>query len=55
MQSEIEAQIDAQAIEKAGTNLKLPALTKRVSATIHKEPEQVAKLLQGWIRDPENS
>ncbi|HLG55856.1 MAG TPA: flagellar basal-body MS-ring/collar protein FliF [Vicinamibacterales bacterium] len=55
MQSEIEAQIDAQTVEKAANNLKLPALTKRVSAIIQKEPEQVAKLLQGWIRDPENS
>jgi flagellar biosynthesis/type III secretory pathway M-ring protein FliF/YscJ len=39
--------------EKASTNLKLPVLTKRVAAITEKEPEQVAKLLRGWIRDAE--
>jgi flagellar M-ring protein FliF len=53
LQSEIEAQIDAQVAEKASTNLKLPVLTKRVAAITKKEPEQVAKLLRGWIRDAE--
>jgi flagellar M-ring protein FliF len=53
LQSEIEAQIDAQVAEKASTNLKLPVLTKRVAAITEKEPEQVAKLLRGWIRDAE--
>jgi flagellar M-ring protein FliF len=53
MQNEIEAQIDAQVAEKASTNLKLPVLTKRVAAITQKEPEQVAKLLRGWIRDAE--
>jgi hypothetical protein len=28
-------------------------LTKRVAAITEKEPEQVAKLLRGWIRDAE--
>jgi flagellar M-ring protein FliF len=54
LQNEIEAQIEAQVVEKASTNLKLPVLTKRVSAITKKEPEQVAKLLRGWIRDSEN-
>jgi flagellar M-ring protein FliF len=54
LQSEIEAQLDAQVAEKASSNLKLPVLTKRVSAIAQKEPEQVAKLLRGWIRDSEN-
>jgi flagellar M-ring protein FliF len=53
LQSEIEAQLDADLAEKASTNLKLPVLTKRVSALTKKEPEQVAKLLRGWIRDSE--
>jgi flagellar M-ring protein FliF len=53
LQSEIEAQIDAQVAEKASTNLKLPVLTKRVAAITQKQPEQVAKLLRGWIRDAE--
>jgi flagellar M-ring protein FliF len=54
LQSEIEAQIDAQVAEKASSNLKLPVLTKKVSAMTKKEPEQVAKLLRGWIRDAES-
>jgi flagellar M-ring protein FliF len=54
LQNEIEAQIDAQVAEKASTNLKLPVLTKKVSAMTAKEPEQVAKLLRGWIRDAES-
>jgi flagellar M-ring protein FliF len=54
LQSEIEAQIDAQVAEKASTNLKLPVLTKRVAAITQKEPEHVAKLLRGWIRDTES-
>jgi flagellar M-ring protein FliF len=54
MQNEIEAQLDAEVAEKASTNLKLPVLTKRVSAIAKKEPEQVAKLLRGWIRESES-
>jgi flagellar M-ring protein FliF len=53
LQDEIEAQLDAEAVEKASNNLKLPVLTKRVSAIAKKEPEQVAKLLRGWIRESE--
>ena len=44
LQSEIEAQLDAEVAERATVNLKLPVLTKRVSAITQKEPEQVAKL-----------
>ena len=54
LQSEIEAQLDADAVEKASSNLKLPVLTRRVSAIAKKEPEHVAKLLRGWIRDSES-
>jgi flagellar M-ring protein FliF len=54
LQDEIEAEIDAQVAEKASTNLKLPVLTKKVSALTQKEPDQVAKLLRGWIRDAES-
>jgi flagellar M-ring protein FliF len=54
LQSEIEAQLDAEVAERATVNLKLPVLTKRVSAITQKEPEQVAKLLRGWIRDSES-
>jgi flagellar biosynthesis/type III secretory pathway M-ring protein FliF/YscJ len=54
LQNEIEAQLDAEVAEKASSNLKLPVLTKRVSAIAKKEPEQVAKLLRGWIKESEN-
>jgi flagellar M-ring protein FliF len=54
LQNEIEAQLDAEVAERATANLKLPVLTKRVSAITQKEPEQVAKLLRGWIRDSES-
>ena len=53
LESEIEAQMDAQLAEKAGENRKLPVLTRRVSALTKKEPDQVAKLLRGWIREAE--
>ena len=53
LESEIEAQIDAQTADKMGENRRLPVLTRRVSAITKKEPEQVAKLLRGWIRESE--
>jgi flagellar M-ring protein FliF len=54
LQGEIEAQLDAEAAEKASTNLKLPVLTKRVSAIAQREPAHMAKLLRGWIRESES-
>lgn len=54
LQNEIEAQLDADLAERASSNLKLPVLTKRVSAIAQKQPDQVAKLLRGWIRDSES-
>ena len=53
LENEIEAQMDAQIAEKASENRKLPVLTRRVSAITKKEPDQVAKLLRGWIREAE--
>ena len=38
---------------EGGENRRLPVLTRRVSALTKKEPEQVAKLLRGWIREAE--
>jgi flagellar biosynthesis/type III secretory pathway M-ring protein FliF/YscJ len=32
---------------------RLPALTKRVAALTQKEPENVAKLLRGWLSEEE--
>lgn len=54
LESEIEAQIDAQAAEKAGENRRLPVLTRRVSTLAKDEPEQVAKLLRGWIHEADH-
>ena len=53
LENEIEAQMDAQAFEKASENRKLPVLTRRVSALTKKEPDQVAKLLRGWMHEAE--
>jgi flagellar M-ring protein FliF len=53
LESEIEAQMDAQELEKASENRRLPVLTRRVSSITQKEPDQVAKLLRGWIREAE--
>ena len=53
LESEIEAQMDAQELEKASENRRLPVLTRRVSSIAKKDPDQVAKLLRGWIREAE--
>jgi flagellar M-ring protein FliF len=53
LEREIEAQIDAQIAEKAGENRRLPVLARRVGTMTQKEPEQVAKLLRGWMRETE--
>ena len=49
-----ETVVYADLAERASSNLKLPVLTKRVSAIAQKQPDQVAKLLRGWIRDSES-
>jgi flagellar M-ring protein FliF len=53
LENEIEAQMDAQVLEKASENRKLPVLMRRVSALTKKEPDQVAKLLRGWMHEAE--
>jgi flagellar M-ring protein FliF len=53
LESEIEAQMDAQELEKASENRRLPVLTRRVSSIAKKDPDQVAKLLRSWIREAE--
>jgi flagellar M-ring protein FliF len=53
LESEIEAQMDAKEFEKATENRRLPVLTRRVSAITQKDPDQVAKLLRGWMREAE--
>ncbi len=53
LENEIEAQMDAQELEKASENRRLPVLTRRVSGITKKDPDQVAKLLRGWMREAE--
>jgi flagellar M-ring protein FliF len=49
MESEIEAQLEAVANNKAAENRRLPVLTRRVSQITDKEPANTAKLLRTWM------
>jgi flagellar M-ring protein FliF len=51
LESEIEAQIDAAAEERANAWRKTPVLMRKVSAVTKTEPQQVAKLLRTWIAE----
>ena len=51
LESEIEAQMDADAADKAGDNRRLPVLTRRAAAIAQKEPENTAKLLRSWMAE----
>jgi flagellar M-ring protein FliF len=51
LESEIEAQMDAAAADKAGDNRRLPVLTRRAAAIAQKEPENTAKLLRSWMAE----
>ena len=53
LESELEAQLDAAASAQGADARRLPVLTKRVTAISDKEPENVAKLLRGWISESE--
>ena len=48
----MEARLEAAAAEGA-EGRRLPVLTKRVTAISDSEPENVAKLLRGWIAEGE--
>jgi flagellar M-ring protein FliF len=48
-QARTVAEIEAQLDEKAGEHMKLPVLTKRVSALTTTEPEHAARLIRMWI------
>jgi flagellar biosynthesis/type III secretory pathway M-ring protein FliF/YscJ len=50
LEHEIEAQLDASAAQRVDSR-RLPVLARRVSAMSAKEPENVAKLLRGWINE----
>jgi flagellar M-ring protein FliF len=52
LEQQIEAQLAASAAQKADSR-RLPVLARHVSAMSAKEPENVAKLLRGWIAEGE--
>lgn len=52
LENEMEARLDAAAAQGA-EGRRLPVLTKRVTAISDSEPENVAKLLRGWIAEGE--
>jgi flagellar biosynthesis/type III secretory pathway M-ring protein FliF/YscJ len=53
LESEIEAQLEAAASEKAAESRRLPVLTRHVKNLATKEPEQTAKLLRSWLTEQE--
>jgi flagellar M-ring protein FliF len=53
MEGEIEAELEADALAKAGEMRRLPVLTKRISKVAEQEPEHMAKLMRSWLADEE--
>jgi flagellar M-ring protein FliF len=49
MEGQIEAEMDAQ----TGGPRRLPVLTKRVAKLASEEPEQLARIVRGWITEDE--
>ncbi len=50
MENQIEAELSAATTGQAG---RLPVLTKRVAKLANDEPEQLARIVRGWIADEE--
>jgi flagellar M-ring protein FliF len=48
MEGQIDAELDAAA---AGHNRRLPVLTQRVAKLANDEPEQLARIVRGWISE----
>jgi flagellar biosynthesis/type III secretory pathway M-ring protein FliF/YscJ len=48
MEGQIEAEIDAMA---SGEGRRLPVLTQRVAKLANEEPEQLARIVRGWIAE----
>jgi flagellar M-ring protein FliF len=51
--SELEGQIDGASA--AGGQRRLPVLTKRVAKLANEEPEQLARIVRGWMAEDERS
>ena len=47
MEGAIEAELDAA----TGQRRKLPVLTKRVAKLASQEPEQLARIVRGWMAE----
>jgi flagellar biosynthesis/type III secretory pathway M-ring protein FliF/YscJ len=48
MEGQIEAELDAAL---PGQARRLPVLTKRVAKLANEEPEQLARIVRGWIAE----
>jgi flagellar biosynthesis/type III secretory pathway M-ring protein FliF/YscJ len=48
---EMENQIEAELNAATGPTGRLPVLTKRVAKLANDEPEQLARIVRGWIAD----
>jgi flagellar M-ring protein FliF len=53
LEGEIEAELDADTLAKAGEQRRLPVLTKRISKVAEQQPEHVARLVRSWLADEE--
>jgi flagellar biosynthesis/type III secretory pathway M-ring protein FliF/YscJ len=51
MEGQIEAELDAVG---PGSARRLPVLTKRVAKLANDEPEQLARIVRGWIAEDEH-
>jgi flagellar biosynthesis/type III secretory pathway M-ring protein FliF/YscJ len=51
MEGQIEAELDAVG---PGNPRRLPVLTKRVAKLANDEPEQLARIVRGWIAEDEH-
>ena len=48
---EMEGQIEAELDAATGQRRKLPVLTKRVAKLASQEPEQLARIVRGWMAE----
>jgi flagellar M-ring protein FliF len=53
LEGEIEAELDADTLAKAGELRRLPVLTKRIAKVADQQPEHVARLVRSWLADEE--
>ncbi len=51
MEHEIENQLDAEASDLGVDAFRVPVLTRRISQMANKEPENVARMMQTWMRE----